>query len=76
MRGVGDTITPLFALIVSTIVGLLVTPALIDGWFGLPQLGVASAAVGFVASFVVTLRVARASTCAARAMRWRPTPSS
>jgi putative MATE family efflux protein len=55
MRGVGDTVTPLFALIVSTIVGLLVTPALINGWMGLPRLGVASAAVGFVASFAVTL---------------------
>jgi putative MATE family efflux protein len=55
MRGVGDTITPLLALIVSTIVGLLVTPALISGWMGLPQLGVTSAAVGFVASFAVTL---------------------
>jgi len=53
MRGVGDTVTPLFALIVSTIVGLLVTPALINGWMGLPHLGVASAAVGFIASFLV-----------------------
>ena len=55
MRGVGDTVTPLLALIVSTIVGLLVTPALISGWMGLPQLGVTSAAVGFVTSFAVTL---------------------
>jgi putative MATE family efflux protein len=55
MRGVGDTVTPLFALIVSTVVGLIVTPALINGWMGLPQLGVASAAVGFVTSFAVTL---------------------
>jgi putative MATE family efflux protein len=55
MRGVGDTITPLFALIVSTVVGLLVTPALINGWMGLPHLGVTSAAVGFVASFAITL---------------------
>lgn len=55
MRGVGDTVTPLFALIVSTIVGLLVTPALISGWMGLPKMGVASAAVGFVTSFAVTL---------------------
>jgi putative MATE family efflux protein len=55
MRGVGDTITPLLALIVSTVVGLLVTPALITGWMGLPQLGVTSAAVGFVTSFAVTL---------------------
>jgi putative MATE family efflux protein len=55
MRGVGDTVTPLLALIVSTIVGLAVTPALILGWMGLPQLGVTSAAVGFVTSFAVTL---------------------
>jgi putative MATE family efflux protein len=55
MRGVGDTVTPLLALIVSTIVGLIVTPALINGWMGLPHLGVTSAAVGFVTSFSVTL---------------------
>ncbi|MET0280794.1 MAG: MATE family efflux transporter [Steroidobacteraceae bacterium] len=55
MRGVGDTVTPLFALIVSTITGLIVTPALISGWFGLPRLGVTSAAVGFVSSFAVSL---------------------
>ncbi|MEO6187164.1 MAG: MATE family efflux transporter, partial [Steroidobacteraceae bacterium] len=55
MRGVGDTVTPLLALIVSTIVGLIVTPALINGWMGLPRLGVTSAAVGFVTSFSVTL---------------------
>jgi putative MATE family efflux protein len=55
MRGVGDTLTPLYALIVSTVVGLMVTPALIAGWFGLPRLGVVSAAVGFVTSFSVAL---------------------
>jgi putative MATE family efflux protein len=55
MRGVGDTLTPLFALIVTTIVGLIVTPALIQGWMGLPKMGVVSAAVGFVTSFAVTL---------------------
>jgi putative MATE family efflux protein len=55
MRGVGDSVTPLYALIVSTVVGLIATPALIRGWFGLPTLGVSSAAVGAVLSFVVTL---------------------
>jgi putative MATE family efflux protein len=55
MRGVGDTMTPLFALIVSTCVGLTVTPVLIQGWLGLPHLGVTSAAVGFVSSFAVAL---------------------
>ena len=55
MRGVGDTVTPLLALTVSTIVGLAVTPALIRGWFGLPMLGVASAAVASTASGLFTL---------------------
>ena len=40
MRGVGDTMTPLLALAISTVVGLAVTPALIRGWLGLPRLGV------------------------------------
>ncbi len=55
MRGVGDTMTPLLALTVSTIIGLVVTPALIDGWFGLPSLGVASAAVASAVSNVLAL---------------------
>lgn len=54
-RGVGDTVTPLIALGVSTVIGLIVTPALILGWFGLPQLGVASAAVASAVSSVATL---------------------
>jgi Na+-driven multidrug efflux pump len=32
-RGVGDTVTPLLALTLSTIIGLAITPALIDGWW-------------------------------------------
>jgi putative MATE family efflux protein len=55
MRGVGDMVTPLKALVVSTLVGLAVTPALIRGWFGLPQAGVASAAYAAAVSFLVTL---------------------
>ncbi|MGL3212086.1 MATE family efflux transporter [Bradyrhizobium sp. BR 1433] len=55
MRGVGDTVTPLVALTVSTAIGLVVTPALIRGWFGLPMLGVASAAIASAVSGVVTL---------------------
>jgi putative MATE family efflux protein len=55
LRGVGDTVTPLFSLILSIIVGLFVTPALIQGWFGLPQIGVNAAAVAFIAGFLVVL---------------------
>lgn len=44
LRGVGDAKTPLLTLVVSTAVGLLLTPALIAGWAGLPRLGVAASA--------------------------------
>jgi putative MATE family efflux protein len=55
MRGVGDTLTPLLALVLSTVVGLAVTPALIRGWFGLPTLGVASAGFASAVSTAITL---------------------
>jgi putative MATE family efflux protein len=55
LRGVGDTFTPLLALTVSTAVGLTVTPVLIRGWFGLPALGVASAAWASAIATLLTL---------------------
>jgi len=55
MRGVGDTMTPLFALLISTAVSCLLTPAFIRGWGGLPQLGVTSAAAASIGSFIAAL---------------------
>ena len=55
LRGVGDTKTPLRTLLIATVVGLAVTPALIQGWFGLPRMGVASGAYAAVVSYVVSL---------------------
>ena len=55
LRGVGDTVTPLMSLILSMVVSLLVTPALIQGWFGLPQLGVNAAAVAMISGFLTVL---------------------
>jgi putative MATE family efflux protein len=55
MRGVGDTVTPLYALTLSTVTGLILTPALIKGWFGLPQLGIVSGAYASIVSFLVAL---------------------
>jgi putative MATE family efflux protein len=52
LRGVGDTVNPLYTLGISTVVGLIVTPALIRGWGGLPQLGVASGAVASLLSML------------------------
>ena len=54
-RGVGDTRTPFLALIVANAIGLLLTPALIQGWLGLPRLGVASGAAATIVSFFLTL---------------------
>ncbi|HME80780.1 MAG TPA: MATE family efflux transporter [Candidatus Eremiobacteraceae bacterium] len=51
MRGTGDSTTPFVALLLTTILSVLITPALILGWFGLPHLGVVSAAwAGLVAN--------------------------
>ena len=55
LRGTGDARTPLYFLIVSTAVTMLVTPALIFGWLGLPQLGVLAAAWGNLAANAVSL---------------------
>lgn len=55
LRGVGDATTPLWTLALSTGIGLLVTPAFIEGWFGLPKLGVASAAIASLVSLVIAL---------------------
>ena len=55
LRGTGDTLTPLKALILSSVVGLTLTPAFIRGWAGLPQLGVTSPAGATVISMPVAL---------------------
>jgi putative MATE family efflux protein len=55
MRGVGDTVTPLYALTLSTATGLLVTPALIKGWFGLPKFGIVSGGYATILSFLIAL---------------------
>ncbi|HTX56761.1 MAG TPA: MATE family efflux transporter [Candidatus Acidoferrales bacterium] len=53
LRGVGDSQTPLYFLILSSVLSVFFTPAFIAGWFGLPHLGVVSAAVsGMIANAV------------------------
>jgi putative MATE family efflux protein len=52
VRGTGDSRTPFLSLIVSTAIVLILTPALIRGWLGLPHLGIISAAIAnMVANF-------------------------
>lgn len=53
LRGVGDSQTPLYFLVVSSVLSIVCTPAFILGWLGLPHLGVVSAAVsGMIANLV------------------------
>lgn len=55
IRGVGDAVTPLLALALSTAIGLILTPMLIRGAFGLPALGITSPAWAAAISNAVTL---------------------
>jgi putative MATE family efflux protein len=55
MRGVGDTTTSLKTLLISTSVSLILTPAMIQGWGGLPKLGLASGAYAAVISMLLAL---------------------
>ncbi len=65
LRGTGDSQTPLWFLAIGTVLTILLTPMFIRGWFGLPQLGVVSAAVAaglsqgvsFIALLVVLARM-------------------
>jgi putative MATE family efflux protein len=64
LRGTGDSTTPFYFLILSTVLGALLTPAFIAGWFGLPRLGVVSVAVAGLLSqgisflaFLIRLRM-------------------
>ncbi|QQO34425.1 MATE family efflux transporter [Bradyrhizobium diazoefficiens] len=57
IRGVGDAVTPLLALALSTAIGLILTPMLIRGAFGLPALGITSPAWAAAISNAVTLIV-------------------
>ena len=55
LRGVGDTLTPLMALALTTTIGLILTPLLIRGWFGFPATGVTAPAWASAISNALTL---------------------
>ncbi|MEY9180723.1 putative MATE family efflux protein [Bradyrhizobium sp. USDA 326] len=57
IRGVGDTLTPLLALALSTTIGLILTPILIRGTFGLPAAGITSPAWAAAIANALTLIV-------------------
>ncbi|MBN5152978.1 MATE family efflux transporter [Stenotrophomonas maltophilia] len=54
-RAVGDAKTPLQALLLATLIGVLCTPLMILGWAGLPRQGAASAAVSAALASLLAL---------------------
>ncbi|MDF2082155.1 MATE family efflux transporter [Bacillus pseudomycoides] len=57
MRGTGDSKTPFYFLIVSTVLNMILLPVLIFGWLGLPELDVYGAAYASVISTIITFVV-------------------
>jgi putative MATE family efflux protein len=55
LRGVSDTRSALYALLISTAISLILTPALIRGWAGLPPLGVVSGPCAALVATVTSL---------------------
>jgi len=55
LRGTGDTQTPLYSLVLATILALVITPFFILGWLGLPRLETNGAAVANVLSNALAL---------------------
>ncbi len=51
LRGVGDSKTPFYFLVISTVASAILTPAFILGWLGIPRYGVSGAAIaGYIAN--------------------------
>jgi len=55
LRGVGDSTTPLIALALTSVIGLVITPILLKGYFGLPALGIIAPAIATITGYVAIL---------------------
>lgn len=55
LRGVGDSTTPLIASAMTIGTGLIITPMLILGKFGFPQLGIIAPAIATTIGFLIAL---------------------
>ncbi|MFF2877818.1 MATE family efflux transporter [Gottfriedia sp. NPDC057991] len=54
MRGIGDSKTPFYFLILSTVLNVALLPPLVFGWVGIPKLGIYGAVYASVGSTVLT----------------------
>jgi MATE family, multidrug efflux pump len=68
LRGTGDARTPLLAMLFCSAISLVLTPALIEGFVGLPKLGVQSAPLANLVASAVSL------PALAIYLRWRGHP--
>ncbi|AOA59706.1 MATE family efflux transporter [Acinetobacter larvae] len=55
LRGVGDSTTPLFALSLTCLIGVVVTPTLIRGYGIFPALGIIAPAIASIIGYVAVL---------------------
>lgn len=55
LRGVGDSVTPLIALGMTSLIGLIITPVLIGGYFGFPKLGIIAPAIATTVGYFSVL---------------------
>lgn len=55
LRGVGDSVTPLIALSLTSLIGLAVTPILLKGYFGFPALGIVAPAIATILGYAAVL---------------------
>ncbi|WP_109440081.1 MATE family efflux transporter [Acinetobacter haemolyticus] len=55
LRGVGDSVTPLIALGLTSLIGLAVTPVLLKGYFGFPALGIVAPAIASIIGYLAVL---------------------
>ncbi len=48
LRGAGNVIVPAVVILAGVVAGLILSPSLINGWFGMPRLGIAGAGLAQV----------------------------
>ncbi|WOE41504.1 MATE family efflux transporter [Acinetobacter chinensis] len=55
LRGVGDSVTPLIASSMTIIIGIIITPVFIAGYFNMPKLGIIAPALATSIGYIAVL---------------------